>query len=37
MKCNECSIDIFDEDYVVTVYDTILCYGCDCKRLIKEQ
>tara|TARA_R100001530_G_scaffold117591_1_gene84730 strand:+ start:334 stop:735 length:402 start_codon:yes stop_codon:yes gene_type:complete len=34
--CEECLEEDL-EDYVEQEDGTILCYGCDCKRLIKEQ
>ena len=34
--CEECFEEDLD-DYVEQEDGTILCYGCDCKRLIKEQ
>jgi len=35
-KCYECEIDISDGEFVRTIDDRKLCYGCDSKRLIEE-
>ena len=41
--CDWCEIElIYDEheevwEYIETINDEILCYGCDCKRLSSEQ
>jgi hypothetical protein len=35
MYCNRCGIET--DEYVSTINDENLCYGCDAKRLIEEQ
>ena len=35
--CEECFEEDLEDDYVEQEDGTILCYGCDSKRLIKEQ
>jgi len=36
MKCNECGKIIYKTDAVETIDGKILCFGCDAKRLEKE-
>ena len=37
MNCDECGIEIVDNEYVETITGQNLCYGCDSKRLAREQ
>ena len=35
--CDDCGIKIYDDDFVETIEDKKVCFGCDSKRLIREQ
>jgi DNA-directed RNA polymerase subunit RPC12/RpoP len=35
--CNKCQQSIHINDSITTIKNKILCFGCDSKRLIKEQ
>ncbi len=35
--CEWCEVELQDDECIETINDEILCYGCDCKRLINEQ
>jgi hypothetical protein len=35
--CDRCKIELNDKEYVETIDNETLCYGCDSKRLIDEQ
>ena len=35
--CSECQISVHSDESVLTIDGSILCYGCDSKRLIREQ
>ena len=37
MQCDECGLIMVKDESITTIDGRILCYGCDSKRLIKEQ